>query len=35
MCQAQNEEALPIVLGGFGLRSEFRENNPDLQSEYE
>jgi hypothetical protein len=29
------EEKLPLVLGGFILRSEYRVNNPDLQSENE
>jgi hypothetical protein len=31
----ENEEKLPFVMGGFVPRSEHRENNPDLQSEYE
>ncbi|WP_230117638.1 hypothetical protein [Arthrobacter sp. Bi83] len=35
MCNARNEEKLPFAMGGFVPPSEYRENNPDLQSEYE
>ncbi|MDQ0864275.1 hypothetical protein [Arthrobacter globiformis] len=30
-----NEEKLPLVLGRFMPRGEYRVNNPDLQSENE
>ncbi|XAS68916.1 hypothetical protein V3C33_06470 [Micrococcaceae bacterium Sec5.7] len=30
-----NEEKLQLLMGGFIPPGEYRENNPDLQSEYE
>ncbi|WP_267278527.1 hypothetical protein M1E17_08160 [Arthrobacter sp. D1-29] len=33
--QHGNDEKLHFLMGGFIPQSEHRENNPDLQSEYE